>query len=381
MVTEAGSQRSKDSRAQTQMRTDTADEPLLTHKPLSCELLMALPRDWLATLFRDFLTLTEVARLDGAMVSRPGRAKLLDVLGSGSVWFEKGEENKWDYIKKECLIWLGKRGVGVKRLKCNGQNKYGLTADMVVTVCKNSPGLLFLRLEDWNLAGYSSFLANELAEVARHCLQVETLQFFCCNDFSDVTVEAARNMHNLRDVRFSNCSDPGDAALVALSEHCHGIVKADFESCRRITDQGVARLADACPLIEDINLWFCIKVTDVGITALAKGCRSLRSLNIRGLKQITDGAVKLLAEHCPSLQVINLNLCMKLTDEAIKHLAKHCPELTDIDLGGCNKVTDESLDKLAECCPKLKKVIVEKTHVTNAARERMKRRLPKVTFN
>ena len=57
---------------------------------LSCKALMALPRDWLSGVCRDFLTLREVVRLDWAMSERVGRARLLEVLGSGSVWYERG---------------------------------------------------------------------------------------------------------------------------------------------------------------------------------------------------------------------------------------------------------------------------------------------------
>ena len=200
--------------------TGTAEKKVLVLPAFSASLLLRLPRDFLASVFKDYLTLRELVRFDTAMSSREGRAKLLEVLRSGGVVFAKGQEDGGGWIKEACLNWLCDRGVGVRRLRCDGAYRFGHTAEKVVFVCRDSPGLTVLRLSLWNRFGCESFSSSEMAEIGRHCPNVETLDFSYCLDSTKVIVEAAKHMPRLRDVDFSWCSFLGDAALVALSEHC-----------------------------------------------------------------------------------------------------------------------------------------------------------------
>jgi hypothetical protein len=99
--------------------------------------LMEMPRDFLASLMSDWLGMDETARLDMAMSERRGRELLLEVLGSGKVVYEEGGREEDDWISGRRLDWLGKRGVGLRKLRCHGYDE-GMSAEMVVSMCRNS---------------------------------------------------------------------------------------------------------------------------------------------------------------------------------------------------------------------------------------------------
>jgi len=353
----------------------------LRRKPLSCEVLMRLPRDFLVSLFKDFLRLEELARLDSAMSERGGRGRILEILGSGAVCFKRGDVNEDCSVRAPCLSWLGKRGVGVRELKCDGSLERGVTAEMVVAVCRNSPELECLHLFHWNGDGKASFSASQLAEVARHCPNAKFLTLNSCGVFNSGIIEAVKHMHKLLILGFVRCGDTSDALLMALSENCHAIQGIGMTDCSGVTDAGVVKLLEGCQQIHRFFIGHADLVTDVGIKAIASGCRSLSVFGLTGSTLVTDESIKILAQQHPKLDMIYLTGCNKLTDEAVNHLAKHCPQLTYMDLYGCDKLTDASLDELGESCPKLKTIDVRGCPlITQAAKDRLKEKLPELTF-
>jgi hypothetical protein len=185
------------------------------------------------------------------MSEKKGRGLLLEMMGSGDVWYE-GSRSADDYIRGDCLVWLGRRRVPVTSLSCTpffiGWDfpiDAQMTSEMVVTVARNSRKLKALYLIHWPWG----FPADHMTVIASHCQDVETLDLsyfeiagndpldieFFGNYVSDtVVIAAVSGMQKLKTVIFVTCFGITNASLMALSSHCPRIVKADFCGCKEV---------------------------------------------------------------------------------------------------------------------------------------------------
>jgi len=262
-------------------------------------LMQRLCDDELASVLQ-WLTLRELCKFDTSMGEKRGRVKLLRVMSSEAVCYERGDEDCRGYMKMPCLAWLRMRGVGVQRLHFN-------------VMLKNK---------------------------------------YCANGFIDKTF---KQMSNLTDVSCSGwCKDD---VLVTLSEHCHRIVSVNFSGCADITDTGITMLAKGCPLIRNLVLAFCRKISDIGVKALALGCRSIISIDLNTCELISDDAITLLAMQCPLIETVNLSSCPKVSNVSIKALSVGCRLIKVLLLrctGSCmGRISDDAIELLVERCPLL----------------------------
>jgi DNA repair protein RAD7 len=55
----------------------------------------------------------------------------------------------------------------------------------------------------------------------------------------------------------------GDAALVALAQHCSASLEhLDVSWCRAVSEDGLGHLVDACPRLSCLHVWGCTQITD-----------------------------------------------------------------------------------------------------------------------
>ena len=92
-----------------------------------------------------------------------------------------------------------------------------VTAEMLLSVTRNSPRLEFLGLD-----GVVGLSAAHMSEIGQSCPNVKDLFLSKMqNTETDaIVIEAAKLMHALERVNFCDCEGLGDAALIALSQHC-----------------------------------------------------------------------------------------------------------------------------------------------------------------
>ena len=319
--------------------------------------LMRLKRDCLVSLLM-MLGMKGCARLDSAMSEMKGRDLLLEMMGSGDVWYE-GSKDKKDFIRGDCLVWLGKRRLSLLSLSCTPcivaarESPIDVTSDMVVNVARNSHKLKALYLRRWR----ESFTAEHMAEVATHCPDVESLYFTYDEYYAErnirgiedaVVIAAVGGMRKLKNVFFPCSLCVTNVSLVALSSHCPHIIRADITGCENITDEGLTSFTQGCSLIEDLSLHRVGRITDVGIKAIANGCKFIKSLDISHCFRITDESIKLLAQQCSLLEKIDLSHCQKLTDIALTYLSNYCPGLTHVSIFYCKLMTSEAVIHLVK---------------------------------
>jgi hypothetical protein len=272
--------------------------------------LMKMPRDFLVSLLF-MLGMKACAQFDSAMSEKNGRGLLLEMMGSGDVWYE-GSKDADDFIKGDRFHWVSKRRLSLLSLSYNGRVARALalftTSQMIVKVARRSRRLKALYLAQW----MGSFPPEHMAEIAARCPDLETLDL-SFSDINDALVIAAvSGMHKLKTVNLSGCSGITNASLMALSSHCPHIVKATFSSCNQITDEGLVSFSQGCSLIEDLNLSRVNRITDIGIKAIANGCKFIKSLDVSFCDLIIDESIKLFAQKSSLLQKIYMKNCNQL---------------------------------------------------------------------
>ena len=114
-----------------------------------------LPWGVLVCLLREWLNMEDTARLDMAMSCIEGRAKMLEVLGSGEVRYQ-GSRDVNDFMNKTQVVWVGLRGVSLLGLVVRSD----VTAEILLSVTRNSPGLEFLGLH--GVVGLSQLTCQRL---------------------------------------------------------------------------------------------------------------------------------------------------------------------------------------------------------------------------
>jgi hypothetical protein len=380
---------------------------------------------------REWLDMEDTARLDTAMSCIEGRAKLLEVLGSGEVRYQGSRlvNNKVKYMKASQVVWVGLRGVSLLGLAARSD----VTAEMLLAVTRNSPGLELLCLD-----GVVGLSAAQMSEIGQSCPNVKELYLYSMQntDTDAIVTEAANHMHALEEALLVDCEGIGDVDLIALSHHCPRLKRFFIERDRGgsdVTDEGIVSLAQGCRLLEDITLFGVRSFTGAAMRAIADNCTSIKQLEIllnnwqplpltdddlvyfsqrctmitkleihkshlitdaavtkmvqylskltdlalSGFTLLTDNAMRAIAKYLPNLTQFCFTTNHNITDASMIKIAESCTKLTSLYLYRCSEISDATLDKLGECCPLLEELnCVDCPLITQEAVIRLKQRLP-----
>jgi len=396
-----------------------------------------LPWGVLVCLLREWLDMEDTAKLDTAMSCIEDRAKLLEVLGSGEVCYQGSRvvsKKIYGAIKAPQVEWVGLRGVSLLGLAARSD----VTAEMLLSVTRNSPGLENLRLN-----GVVGLSVAQMSEIGQSCPNVKELCLYNMQntDTDAIVTEAANHMHALEDIQFDKCEGVGDVALVALSQHCPRLKRffiRRMQGGSDVTHEGIVRLAQGCRLLEEIMLYFVRSFTGDSMRAIADNCTSLKELTIllnnyqplpltdddlvyfsqrctmttdlqiftshlitdaavtkmvQYLSQLTvmsfnrftlltDDAVRAIAKYLPNLSLFGFLINDNITDASIIKIAESCTKLTNLYLCNCRQISDATMDKLGEHCPLLETLDCQGCPlITEVAATRLKQRLPKLTIS
>lgn len=141
-----------------------------------------------------------------------------------------------------------------------------------------------------------------------------------------------------------------------------------------MTDRGLESVADLTDLRE-LVLWWATNITDAGVAHLGRLHR-LRILDI-SLSPLTDEGVRSLAA-LPELEELGLE--GKFTDKSLLYLSR-ASHLKALRLsGGECAFSDEGLEHL-EGLKDLQRLSLQNAKVSQAARERLRKAIPRLKFN
>lgn len=158
-----------------------------------------------------------------------------------------------------------------------------------------------------------------------HCLQyvlkkftqLEHLDLVSFVDNVNDEVQFTTSLSKLNQLRFLSLDGFGfvnDETLSVLSQNCSKMQTLNLFCCPNFTDVGLISL---CKLqhLSDICLARC-KISDIGVKQLAKEGR-LQHLSLCYCREITDDSIIDLAKYCPNLTSLNLASCFKVTSASV----------------------------------------------------------------
>lgn len=77
-----------------------------------------------------------------------------------------------------------------------------------------------------------------------------------------------------------------------------------------------------------------------------------------------------LGEGCPLLREIIISHCRYITDAGLSHLFRNCSMLETCHMVYCHGITSAGVATVISSCPNIKKVLVEKSKVSERTRRR-----------
>jgi F-box/leucine-rich repeat protein 2/20 len=105
----------------------------------------------------------------------------------------------------------------------------------------------------------------------------------------------AAGMWGLKTFTLTGCSGITDSGIAEVARCCHHLETLDVSSCERVGEYGDKALLEVgkyCHELTTLNMFGCKHVADAGIKAIANGCRSLQNLSLTGCRELSGSAVK-----------------------------------------------------------------------------------------
>lgn len=135
-----------------------------------------------------------------------------------------------------------------------------------------------------------------------------------------------QNMHNLRTIDFTRCSQLNDNDIRIILQACEPLITLSLEDCRNISDQGFYDLSKYNPRFISLNL---------------------------ARTEISDQPLVELAHQCLDLTYLSLLRCEQITEKGVLEVVRSAQKLRELDISDCN-VSPAALVKIKNMRPYLK---------------------------
>jgi len=162
---------------------------------------------------------------------------------------------------------------------------------------------------------------------------------------------------NLEDANLACADGMQNATVALLAKNCPRLRNLVLDDCTNIDDEALAELAQRCPRLQSLSLRRCDKITDIGISAIASKLKdNLKTLHLACCTKITDEALIKLVEYAHEIEHLDLSFCTSVSDIALEALAAHCTQLISISLNFCPSVTSQGVDRAKELSKSLRNI-------------------------
>ena len=338
------------------------------YKQNLCSLFAYFNSKFIARLLSDWLTATDICRLDSALCCSKSRSRFLySVCKHLKIYF--GSPQNDISIDARCIHWLDLRNIDAREMEFN--------IDFSSTETSCSPIEIFLQYFRCRTAAGGESDQNGKIVFRR----TQSLNFMKCNGVvDDIIIKACRVCPILRKLNLSGCKSISNVSLICISVGCPQLTELNLFNCSLLTDTGIISIAEGCKNLVSINIGWCQGITDKGLICLVSSTNSILELDIGGCSNLSDLSLEKIAEHCPllrrlnisynsnftdaglsffskyrlhNLNFIHLGKCSLLTEEGFAVFAEVCPSLQELDLYSCDKITDIALSKIIDCCTTL----------------------------
>ncbi|CAH8868081.1 unnamed protein product [Trichobilharzia szidati] len=215
-----------------------------------------------------------------------------------------------------------------------------------------------------------SILDQSLSRLVSLFPALKTLEFECCNDFTELAFWSCLTP-NIEHLTVFDCINVSDESLNAIGQllpelkcfrlQAYHITDAaltyfstkqrvsmqtmELIQCMDITNQGVMTLAYTLDNLQVLNLSGCSKLTDDGLDVICENLKRLTSLNLSWCAKITDSGIECVACDLILLKKLILDRCTELTDLGVSHLAT-MPNLQHLSVRWCINISDGSIPHL-----------------------------------
>jgi len=372
--------------------------------------LITLQWDVLGRFLTQWLTITDVVKLDSAYCNHSSRPHFLKRLNSDGAAFEQVECRS---SKQRMVDWIGIRGVRIKELdlpKSHTQLKNILTCTghyLETIKCSNQLGIP--RNECADISSYcpnlgtlkvnlKTALSPGMTSILTGCPKLHTLQI-PYNYYATWDQFHGDNVTNRQNV-FSHISCPSMRTLVLDDPATNSFLKMMIKAFPGLTRLEIAHgsirklsksdgIAKLCPALESLSVvdgWcsnkfimpfirhcsnlssICIgsKIMDAVLVAIGNHCKKLERLQVHH-SPISDTALITVVESCLGLTFVDVSDCNRITDTAVTAITETCPQLQEITLSYNERITDTSLFAIASNCASLKRLNISCLHrITDA---------------
>lgn len=209
------------------------------------------------------------------------------------------------------------------------------------------------RLRELDISECKAVTDRTLAEIAKHCKELESLRLAQCYGVSDDGATHIARIGSLRTLDLEECNRVSDRGIGAVARGCPKLTALSVANCTRLSGGSLLALAKYCKGLEEINLCFCSEIQDNPVATLVQGCSKLRRIALGHCDKLTDKSVAQIGIRCTKLEALDVSVCEKVTDESIKYIAKGCHQLKELNIGVCEKVTNHAIAAVAEHCREL----------------------------
>ncbi|XP_062106932.1 uncharacterized protein LOC133818209 [Humulus lupulus] len=182
---------------------------------------------------------------------------------------------------------------------------------------------------------------------------------------------------------FSHCScnlqkldlrlplDLNNDHLLAASVNFRTLSSLRLQSCCLVSGEGLKALGAAMSSgLEELALINCDVVErEPGLlTTLGQNLKQLRKLDLSYNEMLLDKELISMLVSCHYLVDLNLRGCKGLANSAMITMSKSCKRLENVDIMNCCGIESEAVELLVLNSPKLRKVLVEESKLSHAAK-------------
>lgn len=242
----------------------------------------------------------------------------------------------------------------------------------------------FPALTELSTAGCFMLTDATLAAIVRHCRQLERLDISQCNQVTQESVLAIRELQHLRHLSVAWC---GVADLTPLRGNQLRTLDASW--CALLSEPGngvnsLAQFVSTLVCVQSLKLSFTSVVDDDVVRAILTSCRALVTLALDGCNSVTADAFSGL--RFPSTLASLSMYSVPFPLEALHHLAVTSPRIEHLNVGAvksdcmsvtmfqqlvrlelshCDSAGDALLDQLWRHCANVGILMLDSTKVTD----------------
>ncbi len=264
-----------------------------------------VPKSVVLVLFKEWLDLTEICKLDTAVCEARKRVILLNYFGFSD--FTVSFINKIPYSVNS-VYWMLQRNVkGTKVFLTTKEFKYG--SFEVFSKFHNSVNL-YSKLEEMKI----NCDLVELESDHSYCYILQSMIKLCLK---------------LNKLELANCFLMDDLTIKPVVKNCGSLRVLMLSNLPVLTDDGMFVIASAVKLLEVFGLSETLNITSKGVEKVMRENVFAHTLILKDNEDFCSGSDKLTLQASPNLKTLSISFPASNTF-AVKHLNLQCQGLTSI---------------------------------------------------